>query len=64
MERAKLNPDFLKKDELCYEIFVRNGGEPSDLKVPQLQKFLRELFSLEVRRHWKMSNLWVSYKPY
>jgi hypothetical protein len=44
MERAKPNPDFLKKDELRYEILIRNGGEQSDLKVPQLQKLLRELF--------------------
>jgi predicted nuclease with TOPRIM domain len=48
MERAKPNPDFLKKDDLRYEILIRNGGEQSDLKVPQLQKLLRELFSREV----------------
>jgi hypothetical protein len=48
MERAKLNPDFLKKDKLRYEILIRNGGEHSEFKVPQLQKLLQELFSREV----------------
>jgi hypothetical protein len=43
MERDDTNPDFLRKDELKYEIFVRKGQPPQLRKVVGLQKALRDI---------------------
>jgi hypothetical protein len=36
MERDDINPDFLRKDELEYDIFVRKGQPPQLRKVVDL----------------------------
>jgi hypothetical protein len=43
MERDDINPDFLRKDELEYEIFARKGQPPQLRKVVDLQKTLRDI---------------------
>jgi hypothetical protein len=43
MERDDINPDFVRKDELEYEIFVRKGQPPQLRKVVDLQKTLRDM---------------------
>jgi hypothetical protein len=43
MERDDINPDFLRKYELEYEIFVHKGQPPQLRKVVDLQKTLRDI---------------------
>jgi hypothetical protein len=42
MERDTINPDYLRKDELKYEIYVRKGQALPHRKIGDLQKILRE----------------------
>jgi hypothetical protein len=43
MERDTINPDYLRKDELEYDIYVRKGQALPHRKVGDLQKILREV---------------------
>jgi hypothetical protein len=46
-ERDDINPSFLRKDELEYEIFARKGQPPQLRKVVHLQETLREPVQLQ-----------------
>jgi hypothetical protein len=47
MDRS-VNPDYLRKDELFYEITIRKGAPASQMKFGELQKLLREVSNNEV----------------
>jgi hypothetical protein len=44
MDRYTINPDYLRKDELEYDIYVRKGQALPHRKVGDLQKILREVW--------------------
>jgi hypothetical protein len=47
MDRS-VNPDYLRKDELFYEISIRKGAPASQMKFGELQKLLREVINNQV----------------
>lgn len=57
MERAKISPDYLKTNELTIEIAVWSA-DPGTLKVPKLQKLLRDMINMPIK-HELLDNLYT-----
>jgi hypothetical protein len=47
--REKINIDYLKKEDVGYEIFARTGEVNFDLKISRLQKIFREIAGQDIQ---------------